>query len=189
MKEFEIVVATDAAQGIGIGGKLPWHLPGDLKFFRELTIKTRSPGKKNVVVMGRKTWESIPVQFRPLPGRINIVLTKNKYFTTPMEVIRANSFEDAFSVLEQPPLKNIIERVFVIGGAQIFQEALTRPECTKLHITQILQNFNCDTFFPAYHAEFERRKQSAPHQDGEMIYYFSEYDRIQHPSSQEFTPL
>jgi dihydrofolate reductase/thymidylate synthase len=58
------------------GGSLPWSLPGDLKYFRELTQRTSDPAKQNAVIMGRKTWESIPVKFRPLAGRINVVLTR-----------------------------------------------------------------------------------------------------------------
>lgn len=58
------------------GGSLPWSLPGDMKYFRELTSRTADPAKQNVVIMGRKTWESIPAKFRPLAGRINVVLTR-----------------------------------------------------------------------------------------------------------------
>ena len=59
------------------GGSLPWNLPGDLRYFKELTSRTADPAKRNAVIMGRKTWESIPPKFRPLPGRVNVVLSRS----------------------------------------------------------------------------------------------------------------
>ncbi len=68
-------MAATRAGGIGKDGKLPWHLPGEMAFFKELTSKTRDASKRNAVVMGRRTWESLPPKFRPLPGRLNVVLS------------------------------------------------------------------------------------------------------------------
>lgn len=59
------------------GGTLPWSIPGDLRYFKELTSRTADPGKQNAVIMGRRTWESLPPKFRPLPGRLNVVLSRN----------------------------------------------------------------------------------------------------------------
>lgn len=73
---FQIVVAATRKLGIGKGGTMPWKLPGDMAYFKELTSRTADPAKQNAVVMGRKTWESIPPKFRPLPGRVNVVLTR-----------------------------------------------------------------------------------------------------------------
>ncbi|KAK4416694.1 Bifunctional dihydrofolate reductase-thymidylate synthase [Sesamum alatum] len=74
---YQVVVAATPDMGIGKNGKLPWRLPGDLKFFKEITATTSDPNKKNVVMMGRRTWESIPPQFRPLPGCLNVVLSRS----------------------------------------------------------------------------------------------------------------
>ena len=74
---FQLVVAAGRALGIGKGGGLPWKLPGDMAYFKELTTATRGGGKRNAVVMGRGTWESIPPRFRPLPGRVNVVLSRS----------------------------------------------------------------------------------------------------------------
>merc|ERR1719208_697474 len=74
-RRFSIVVAASAQEGgIGVDQNLPWRLAGDMKFFKELTSEA-ADNKRNAVVMGRKTWESIPAKFRPLPGRLNVVLT------------------------------------------------------------------------------------------------------------------
>ena len=74
---FQLVVAATRKLGIGKHGSMPWKLPGDMAYFKELTSKTADSSKQNAVIMGRKTWESIPLKFRPLPGRINVVLTRN----------------------------------------------------------------------------------------------------------------
>ncbi|KAF9588292.1 hypothetical protein IFM89_008709 [Coptis chinensis] len=74
LRSYQVVVATTQTMGIGKDGKLPWNLPSDLKFFKEVTMVTPDPGKRNAVIIGRKTWESIPPEKRPLPGRLNVVL-------------------------------------------------------------------------------------------------------------------
>lgn len=74
---YQLVVAATRKLGIGKSGTMPWKLPGDLAYFKELTSKTAESGKQNAVIMGRKTWESIPAKFRPLPNRVNVVLTRN----------------------------------------------------------------------------------------------------------------
>ena len=74
---YQLVVAATRKLGIGKAGTMPWKLPGDMAYFKELTSKTADAGKQNAVIMGRKTWESIPPKFRPLPNRVNVVLTRN----------------------------------------------------------------------------------------------------------------
>ncbi|KAM0060344.1 putative dihydrofolate reductase, Thymidylate synthase [Helianthus debilis subsp. tardiflorus] len=76
-RTYQVVVAATRDMGIGKNGKLPWKLPSDLKFFKEITTSTSGPTKKNAVTMGRKTCDSIPFQYRPLSGRLNVVLTQS----------------------------------------------------------------------------------------------------------------
>jgi dihydrofolate reductase len=77
---FAIVVAATQSRGIGYKGSLPWKLPGETAHFKKLTTQTVDPTKQNCVIMGRKTWFSIPERFRPLPNRRNIVITSNPHF-------------------------------------------------------------------------------------------------------------
>ena len=112
---FEIIVAHDLNQGIGTDNKLPWHAE-DMAYFKSLTIGNN----KNAVIMGRKTWDSIPEKFRPLPNRQNIVLSKVKPHLKMLKVqhhliMHWNSKTSA--------------KVFVIGGAQIYAEALNHNDC------------------------------------------------------------
>ena len=122
-RTYQVVVAATKDMGIGKDGKLPWKLPSDLKFFKEVTLTTSDSGKKNAVIMGRKTWESIPLQNRPLPGRLNVVLTRSGSFdiATAENVVICGSMTSALELLAAPPYCLSIEKVFVIGGGQIFR--------------------------------------------------------------------
>ncbi len=170
---FDVVVAMDLNSGIGKGGGLPWHLPADLKHFKQLTTSTRSPSRKNAVIMGRKTWESLPEKFRPLPGRINVVISRNKDFIVPDGVLRGDSLESILNRLSA--MTSEVENIFVIGGAQIFKEALTHPGCRKIYATQILKKFDCDTFFPPFDSSWKQISQSPSSIDHSLEYCFSEY--------------
>lgn len=126
-----IIVVIAENNAIGANGDLLCHLPGDLKHFKTIT-------KGHTVIMGRKTFDSLPKG--ALPDRKNIVITRNKEFSAP-NVIACNSLEEALHIS-----KNDTER-FIIGGAQIYGEAL--PMANKLYLTHIKHEFaNADTFFP-----------------------------------------
>lgn len=174
-KCFQLVIATTPSLGIGKNGNLPvWKLPSDMAYFRELTTRTRDASRQNAVIMGRTTWESIPVKFRPLKGRINIVLSRafsdvdlentdensNAVANRPAEisdeakvdaldtarrngarfgpdVLGCGSLDAALELLEHNKLKREVEGVFIIGGGQVYAEALRHPNCTAVHMTQV----------------------------------------------------
>lgn len=150
MKPFDIVVATDLGRGIGKDGVMPWDLPEDLKYFRQLTA-TAELGKQNVVIMGRRTWNSIPEAFRPLPGRINVVITSLPTSFFLESVIAFPSLELA---LEWVQCQGEVDQCFVVGGGQLYGEAIRHPWLERLYITQIQHLFECDTFFPEYENDF-----------------------------------
>ena len=126
-----IIVAVAENNGIGVKGALPWHLPGDLKYFKETT-------RGYPVIMGRTTYFSIG---RPLPGRLNIVLNLGG---DPIEGVSCvYSFEEAYAVAEASGA----EKCFIIGGASVYRAAL--PEMDTLYITHVHTVVeDADTFFP-----------------------------------------
>lgn len=176
MMPFSLIAAMDAEHGIGKAGGLPWHLPGDLKHFKTLTTQTASAAQQNAVLMGRKTWASIPEKFRPLPNRINLVLTRDKQLKLPAGVLAADSLATAFDQLEEV-FKDRLHHVYVIGGQQVFEAALPSPYCQKLYLSHIQQAFQCDTFFPAFKAAFERTQKTASFEENGTRYFFAEYRR------------
>jgi len=136
----ELVVAADKNMGIGREGDLPWRFKKDMAFFRETTQDADNP----VVIMGRKTWESIPHRFRPLKGRYNIVLTRQSDYQVPLNVGLAQSFDDAVALA-----KTMGDRYFIIGGGHIYGLALASPDTHIVHLTEVDAEFSCDTFLPA----------------------------------------
>ena len=127
------LVAAIARGGvIGTGDSTPWHIPVDLAFFRDLTMG-------HPVAMGRRTWDSLPDRFRPLPGRRNVVVTRNAAWSAH-GAERAASLHDALRLVEGA------EEVFVIGGAEIFAAAL--PVADRLVLTEIELAVEGDVLFP-----------------------------------------
>ncbi len=186
-RDFQVVVAATAGEmGIGLDGQLPWRLPKDMAYFKALTGQTDEPGKQNAVVMGRKTWESIPSKFKPLPGRLNVVLSKSGSLveasgenavptngssekeTLPEGVLLRQSLEDALATLSSEDMRSSVERVFVIGGAQVYAEAMQWPLCTAVHLTEVTpppdapDAFKCDAFLPKIDSSKFKLYASAP---------------------------
>lgn len=149
---FSIVVAYDKSMGIGKDGDMPWHLPKDLAHFKSITTDTSSD-THNIVIMGRKTWDSIPEKYRPLPGRTNIVLSRSE-LTLPNAVHLAHSLDEALSLSRS--LK--AEKTFVIGGGTLFKEGLAHPNCQAVYVTEINSNYDCDTFFTPYELRFKNKE-------------------------------
>ena len=154
--EIVIVAAVSDNGVIGLNGTLPWRIPEDMAHFKELTTG-------HAVVMGRKTWESLPPRSRPLPKRINFVLTQNT-----SGVPGAKSFLSPEMFLQWMSLYTAEEKLFVIGGAQVYEAFLplaTRLEITRVH-TRIYSGQGQLTFFPGEselkHQGWELTQQSQP---------------------------
>jgi len=175
MSNLTIVVAHDNNLGIGKNGQIPWHCPQDLHYFKHLTSKTTDPKKQNMVLMGRKTWESLPDKFRPLPNRINGVLTRNKAYSLPEGTHLFSSLEMAIQATDNSPLCDNVETVFLIGGGQLYQEGLQKA--TLLYVTHIHTAFDCDTFFPPYTHDFSKIAESEPKSDHDIVFNFATYHK------------
>lgn len=134
-RRFSVVVAVcKKSRGIGKDGQLPWRLRSDMAYFKQLTRSTHDPCKRNAVIMGRKTWQSIPAKFRPLDDRVNIVLSRNpsavSELSLPEGVICAESLDKALELLdENSELGGTVENVFIIGGSSVYAEAIKSPSC------------------------------------------------------------
>lgn len=130
--QLHLIYARAANGVIGFKGTMPWHLPEDLAHFKRTTLGCP-------VIMGRKTWDSIPAKFRPLPGRTNVVVTRQPDWNGNGSQ-RAQSMREALQICEQN------EHVWVIGGAQIYAQAL--PLAHSVVVTEIGADFEGDAFAP-----------------------------------------
>ncbi|HTM63914.1 MAG TPA: dihydrofolate reductase [Gammaproteobacteria bacterium] len=126
------IAATAENRVIGLNNKMPWHMPADLKHFKEIT--SGSP-----VLMGRKTYESIG---KPLPNRTNIILTRDAKYPSPEDCIVVTNIDTAISMANELSM----DEIFVIGGAEIYQQLL--PKIQRVYLTEIHHTFEGDAFFP-----------------------------------------
>jgi dihydrofolate reductase len=164
--KISLIAALGPGRVIGKNGALPWRLPADLKRFRALT-------RGHAVIMGRKSWDSLG---RPLPDRLNIVITRNEGFAAP-GARRATSLEDALALATGPDSPNR-EQCFVIGGAEIYRLAL--PIADTLELTWVEYTGDGDAWFPEWDAgSFREIAQEAfAAQDGQAAHRFVTYSRV-----------
>ncbi|HEY3429431.1 MAG TPA: dihydrofolate reductase [Cyclobacteriaceae bacterium] len=131
-----MIAALSQNRVIGKNNDLPWHLPDDMKYFMQTT-------SSHHVIMGRKNYDSIPEKFRPLPNRVNVVVTRQKKFSAPgCQVV--NSIEEGLQIANL----NHEKEVFIIGGAEIYKQGI--PLASRLYLTEIQAHIEGDTFFPEF---------------------------------------
>lgn len=152
---------------IGRNNQLPWHLPKDLAYFKQVTMG-------HAIVMGRKTFESIG---KPLPGRKNIVVTRNHEY-------QPNGVDVAHSIEEICELSQKNEEIFIIGGAEIFKATL--PVTDRLYITEIHETFDGDTFFPVFNLsdwELISKEKGIKDEKNPYEYDFCIYEKKSRPTN------
>jgi dihydrofolate reductase len=152
--ELGLILARARNGAVGKDGVMPWHLPEDLAHFKRVTMG--SP-----VIMGRKTWDSLPPRFRPLPGRTNIVVTRQAQWQSP-GATRAASLQEALDSCSAEP------KVWVIGGAEIWAQALSHAHVAE--VTELDADFEGDTFAPAFGADW-REVAREPHKSATGLGY------------------
>jgi len=148
LARFNIIVCVDKNGGISKDGEIPWKCEEDLRFFRNTTIGE----EKNVVIMGRKTYQSIPEKFRPLPKRHNVVISTTLKQEENPRVSVYPSFIDALIGLGS---QKKYQEVFVMGGEVVYNEAVRDYLylCDKIYVTKLKAPYNCDQFFPVFDVE------------------------------------
>jgi dihydrofolate reductase len=160
--QISIIAAVGKNRELGKGGKLLWHIPEDMRRFKALTMG-------HPVIMGRKTWESLPEKFRPLPGRTNIVVTRQVGYAAEGAIV-ADSFEAARAAAARA---QGADEIFVIGGGELYATAL--PFADRLYLTLVDDMADADTFFPSYERDFTIIKDEAG--EGESPYRFQILER------------
>jgi dihydrofolate reductase / thymidylate synthase len=164
-----------------------------MAYFKRVTSACKTPNKVNAVVMGRKTWESIPARFRPLVGRCNAVLTRNprarQELTLPDEVLIAPSLNDALEQLAAPDMRDKINKIFVIGGGKVYEEALKHDSCKQVLLTSVQSNKfeDCDTHLSPLGSTFKCIENSEVHNEDGIDYCYIVYDRCDDSSTSSST--
>ena len=186
---FDIIVATDQNNGIGKNGKLPWDIKIDMKFFKTKTLETEFPNQINAIIMGWNTWQSIPIKYRPLKDRINIIVTQ-KHAELIKEsdcLFTVENFEDA--LIKAHELK--VYNTYVIGGGHLYLTALKNHNLNNIYITKIYNNFECDTHF-IINNKMHLRESSEIIEDVDLIskkYIKLQFIKYQNPKHEEYQYL
>ena len=159
-----MIVCHDSNLGIGVNNTLPWNIPEDMAWFKQITTDHTGVWP-NIVIMGRNTWESIPNRYRPLKGRINVVISSKMEPTGPSintnHVTTTNVFptlESAYEAIAKGGVTTANERIpfgraFVIGGSQLYNKAMELGDINIL-ATELEGKYDCDAFFPEYRDKF-----------------------------------
>ncbi len=150
-----LIAAVAENNCIGKDGKLPWHIPEDLAHFKSLTA-----GK--IVLMGRKTWESLPEKFRPLPNRLNLVITRQTDFLVPAGVEKYSDIATALATHKN-------EDVMIIGGAEIYRATIDLAD--TLYITHVPKTVDGDAFFPAINESIWKKTNIESHGAFDFVTY------------------
>jgi dihydrofolate reductase/thymidylate synthase len=170
---FTAVLAADEQHGIGRAGDLPWpKLPGDLAHFKSITTATREPGRRNAVIMGRRTWDSVPPRYRPLSGRLNVVVSRQRP-ELPDGVLLAGSLDQAAELAAQAGA----ETIHLVGGGGLYTEAVRHAGCQVIYYTRIAARFECDTFIPAFEDDYVLEAADPPRTDAGITYVFERWRR------------
>ncbi|KAJ7423959.1 Dihydrofolate reductase [Pitangus sulphuratus] len=149
VRSLNSIVAVSQNMGIGKDGRLPWPpLRNEYKYFQRMTSTSHVEGKQNALIMGKKTWFSIPEKNRPLKDRINIVLSRELKEAPKGAHYLSKSLDDALALLDSPELKSKVDMVWIVGGTSVYKAAMEKPIHHRLFVTRILKEFESDTFFP-----------------------------------------
>ncbi|MDD3302024.1 MAG: dihydrofolate reductase [Candidatus Gracilibacteria bacterium] len=179
MKKFSVILAMDDKNGIGIKNELAWKINADMKYFKDITTKNEDLGKLNAVIIGRRTWESIPSKFKPLSDRINCIISK-KLHTESLNskiddfVLHFNTFEHALEELDR---KENVENIFVIGGTSVYNIGLAHPLVDKVYLTEVDGDFGSDRFVEFDRSKFKLLSQGDWQEENGIKFRFMVYEK------------
>lgn len=157
----QMIVAHDDNRIIGRGLEIPWRIKADMENFKKIT-------SGHPVVMGRKTWESLPPKFRPLPNRTNIVLSKDLNWRAEGALVRSSVVD---VVMDHG------SDLFVIGGEKVYEAFLSHTK--KLYVTRVYGKYEGDIFFPSYDRDFVERSRSELFDENGVKFRFLEFENVE----------
>ena len=162
-----IIVAMCKNRGIGFQNTIPWHLSADLQRFKYITTSYEN---KNTIIMGRKTWDSLPDKYKPLPKRKNIIISSKKDIIKQKNVIVYNDIN-----LIKNHYTEINKNTWIIGGTQIYNYALENDLVKSILVTVIDNEFECDVFFPEIPSKFQLKHESPYKLENNIIYKYQQW--------------
>ncbi|XP_036440972.1 dihydrofolate reductase [Colossoma macropomum] len=161
-KPIRLIAAACSNLGIGKNGRLPWNIPSEFQFFLDTITAVSQPGRKNLLVWGRCTWFSCPEGVLPLPNTLHVILSKKLRSVPKLTHYLCEDFDGMIRLASLPPLNDLVETIWVLGGTEVYREAMEHPWCDLIYLTNIMADFDCDVFFPNFDKNIYRKQSRFP---------------------------
>ncbi|XP_033823697.1 zgc:153031 [Periophthalmus magnuspinnatus] len=149
-KPVRLIAAACHGLGIGKDGTLPWNLPSEFQYFLKNITGVSEPGKKNMLIWGKRCWFSSPEDMFPVANTLHVVLSNTLESAPKHAHFLCTDFESAVLLASQPPLSDIVETIWVVGGTRVYKDAMMHPWCDLIFLTNVMAAFDCDVFFPEF---------------------------------------
>ncbi|XP_041443901.1 dihydrofolate reductase isoform X2 [Xenopus laevis] len=161
-KPVKLIAAACNNMGIGLNGYLPWNLPNEFKYLLDTITKVSQPGKKNLLLWGRRSFETFDESLLPVPNTIIALLSRKLSMVPPFVSYVCKNEEEILKLASTPPLNDEIESIWVLGGVESYKNMMQHPWCNHIYFTKILADFECDTFFPEFDKNVFKLKENYP---------------------------
>ncbi|XP_077324603.1 dihydrofolate reductase-like [Lithobates pipiens] len=184
-KPIKLIAAACNNMGIGLNGNLPWNLPNEFQYLLNKLTTVEQPGKKNLLVWGRTSFESFDENLLPLANTVTALMTRKLSDLPKYAHYICRNEEEVMELLSKPPLSEEIETVWVLGGVECYKNMMKHPACSHIYFTDIMANFECDTFFPEFDKDIFKLKENYPGVPSEIQeekgvkYIFQVYEKDQ----------
>lgn len=182
-KPVKLIVAACRNMGIGWKRNLPWNLPNEFKYFLDKITSVSDPGKKNLIMWGRTSFETFPESLLPLPNVVIALLSKTLRSAPKHVWYICRDVHEVIKLGSTPPLSKEIETIWVLGGAKSYMEMMHHPWCDQIFFTKVMADFECDTFFPVLDKDVFKLAEGFPgvpcgiQEENDITYEFQVYNR------------
>lgn len=161
-KPIRLIAAACKGNGIGKDGQMPWSIPSEFRYFLDTITRVSRPGKMNAMIWGKRCWFSNPQTSFPLANIMHFVLSTTLETVPDHAHFVCKDFNTAVNLVSEPPLADLIETIWIVGGVQVYKVALEHPWCDLVYLTDVMAEFDCDVFFPEFDRNLFKLQDSFP---------------------------
>ncbi|XP_056138389.1 zgc:153031 [Lampris incognitus] len=161
-KPIRLIAAACNGMGIGKDGHLPWSLTSEFQYFVKTVTRVSRPGNMNMLVWGKICWYSEPESLFPMSNVLHVVLSKTLSTVPDHAHFLCQDFESSILLATLPPLGDLIETIWVVGGVQVYEDGLKHPWCDLVYLTNIMADFDCNVFFPPFDRRVYKLQEGFP---------------------------
>ncbi|XP_030282113.1 dihydrofolate reductase [Sparus aurata] len=161
-KPIRLIAAICNDRGMGKDGQMPWSIPSESKYFMDTIQRVSKPGKMNLFIWGKLCFRAHPASDFPMANCLHVVLSETLNTAPDHANFLCRDFESAVLLAAKPPLADLIETIWVIGGRRVYEDALKHPWCDLIYLTDVMAEFDCDVFFPEFDKEEFKLQESFP---------------------------